>query len=50
MSLWDQLLAWCRELFTGSRFLCDRCRYNYGSACLRPERPNAIRCPDFRAR
>ncbi len=31
-------------------FLCDRCRYSYGDACTRPERPNATRCPDFRAR
>lgn len=31
-------------------FLCDSCSYNYRSACNRPERPNAIRCPDYDAR
>ncbi|HEX6970769.1 MAG TPA: hypothetical protein VF234_00925 [Limnochordia bacterium] len=31
-----------------SRFLCDTCKYNYGSACHRPERPNARYCPDYR--
>ncbi|MBN1867631.1 hypothetical protein JW916_10100 [Candidatus Sumerlaeota bacterium] len=29
-------------------FLCDTCRYNYGNACTRPERPNAECCPDYR--
>jgi hypothetical protein len=30
--------------------LCDRCKYDYGSVCTRPERPNAYRCPDFKER
>ena len=30
--------------------LCDTCRFDYGGACVRPERPNARRCPDYRAR
>lgn len=49
--------AWLRDFWNrwrvrlrGSRFLCDACRYNYGSACWRPERPNATRCPDFKGR
>ena len=29
-------------------FLCDSCRYDYGSACTRPERPNARKCPDYK--
>ena len=29
------------------RYLCDHCKYDYGDACRRPERPNARRCPDF---
>ena len=33
----------------GGRFLCDSCRYNYGDVCRRSERPNAIRCPDYRS-
>ncbi len=31
-------------------FLCDACKYNHPSACSRPERPNARRCPDYRQR
>ena len=30
--------------------LCDRCKYDYGNVCTRPERPNALRCPDFKER
>jgi hypothetical protein len=30
--------------------LCDSCRWDYGSACKRPERPNATRCPDYEKR
>ena len=28
-------------------FLCDTCKYDYGSACTRPERPNAHICDDY---
>lgn len=51
MRAWLQRLGhFVRRLFaTGaSGFLCDRCRYNYLSACSRPERPNARTCPDFK--
>jgi hypothetical protein len=34
----------------GGRPLCDSCKYDYGDACRRPERPNALRCPDYRSR
>lgn len=51
------LLSWLKSLWTrwrlrlaGHRFLCDVCRYNYRDACLRPERPNAVNCPDFKMR
>lgn len=30
------------------RFLCDSCKYDYGTACTRRERPNAMRCNDYR--
>ncbi|MDA0840725.1 MAG: hypothetical protein O3B01_25250 [Planctomycetota bacterium] len=37
------------RVLTGStEFLCDDCKWNYGSVCTRPERPNATRCPDFK--
>lgn len=42
------LLAWF--LPGGSRVLCDTCKYDYGDACTRPERPNATRCPDYKKR
>lgn len=37
-------------LFSGKKFLCDTCKYNYGNACWRPERPNAATCPEYRRR
>ena len=39
-----------RGFFSGDRFLCDTCRYDYRSACRRPERPNARSCPDYKKR
>lgn len=32
------------------KFLCDTCRYDYGTACHRRERPNAAKCPDYKPR
>jgi len=32
----------------GSEFLCDTCKYDYGNACTRRERPNARVCPDYK--
>jgi len=31
----------------GERILCDTCKYDYGVACTRRERPNATRCEDY---
>jgi len=28
-------------------FLCDSCKWDWRSACHRPERPNATECPDY---
>jgi hypothetical protein len=39
-----------KGLFQGGRFLCDTCRYDWGDACHRPQRPNATRCPDYKRR
>ncbi len=41
--LWQRIRA-----ALGGGFLCDTCRYDYGDACRRPERPNATVCPDYR--
>lgn len=52
MNLWRHISGWFGRLIRmaghGSEFLCDTCRYDHGSACRRPERPNARRCPDYR--
>jgi len=44
--------AFFRRLFAsdGSGHLCDNCRWDYGDACTRPERPNARTCPDYKRR
>jgi len=34
----------------GGRYLCDNCRYDYGDACRRPEKPNATKCPEYQKR
>jgi hypothetical protein len=28
--------------------LCASCRWNWRGACTRPERPNAVWCPDYK--
>jgi hypothetical protein len=37
-----------RVLISRSEFLCDDCKWNYGAVCVRPERPNATTCPDYK--
>ncbi len=48
----QSLVLFFRRLFAldGGRYLCDRCKWDYGDACSRPERPNAKTCPDFKRR
>ena len=47
--LWWQIKEVMRKiLLLDPKFLCDTCRYDYDKACSRPERPNAVRCPDFK--
>lgn len=43
-----QLQNWWRQFRCPTEFLCDNCRYDYDTACHRPERPNAVKCPDYR--
>lgn len=51
-SLLQRLTAGLKKLFaTGSSgYLCDDCKWDYGDACSRPERPNARTCPDYKRR
>jgi len=47
--LWKRLRRlFRRALLVEDEFLCDTCRYDYGDACRRPERPNAIECDDYK--
>jgi len=54
--LLQKLLAPFQALFRGlfrsggGGYLCDKCKWDYGDACKRPERPNAKSCPDFKRR
>jgi len=50
--LWQQLTLGLRRLFakSGGNYLCDTCKFDYGDACRRPERPNARVCPDYKRR
>lgn len=34
----------------GGEYLCDTCKYNDARYCTQPERPNAMTCPEFKAR
>ncbi|MGI6457380.1 MAG: hypothetical protein ACOX5R_17425 [bacterium] len=36
-----------RSISKGNAFLCDSCKWNYGNICNRPEKPNALKCPDY---
>ena len=41
---------WLMDLLGMAEILCDSCKYDLPSACHRPERPNATRCPDYKPR
>lgn len=57
-----RLMRWfCRWLFPDPKdqkkgwhigrekdFLCDTCKYNYGSSCSQPERPNVTKCREYK--
>ena len=50
MSFLQKLKHLLRGLAPRVRPLCDTCKYDYGDACTRPERPNALQCPDYKRR
>ncbi|MBK7877908.1 MAG: hypothetical protein IPJ77_19690 [Planctomycetes bacterium] len=45
-----RITEFLRRLFAlgSKRHLCDTCKWDYGNACTRPERPNAVTCPDYK--
>jgi hypothetical protein len=50
MPWWRRLAESLRRMFAvgSKRYLCDSCKWDYGNACKRPERPNALVCPDYK--
>jgi len=48
MAFWKTLLQKLRAMLGLGRILCDTCMYDYGDVCRRPERPNAVVCPDYK--
>ena len=52
LPLFRRLTEFLRRLFAAEskRYLCDDCMWDYGNACTRRERPNALRCPDYKKR
>jgi len=50
LPLWRRLTETLRRMFalSSKRHLCDSCKWDYGNACVRPERPNALVCPDYK--
>lgn len=50
MNFLRKILVSIKTAFRKERYLCDTCKYDYGDVCRRPERPNAITCPDYKRR
>jgi len=48
MRLVDKVKAWWLRVRCPTEFLCDNCFNDHDSACTRPQRPNAVKCPDYR--
>ena len=47
--MWRKLIHFIHRVFQMEPvLLCDSCRYDHRGACRRPERPNAIECPDYK--
>ena len=49
-SVRERVRQWWLRLRCPTEFLCDHCKYDHPSACSRPQRPNAVKCPDYRPR
>jgi len=50
LPFWRRITEALRRIFAMSsgRHLCDTCKYDYGTVCSRPERTNALQCPDYK--
>ena len=49
-SWFDNFKIQIKSWFGMNTILCDSCKWNWRSACHRPERPNAVWCPDYEKR
>ncbi len=47
ITLISRLRSWWLRVKCPTEFLCDNCQLDYGTACIRPQRPNAVKCPDY---
>ena len=45
---WKTWISRAKSIMKGNAFLCDSCKFNYGNVCTRPERPNALQCPEYK--
>ncbi len=50
MAVIDWFRKLLRRVVPNTSPLCDTCKYDYQTACRRPERPNAMKCPDYKRR
>ena len=48
MRLVERIRQWWLRMRCPSEFLCDNCRYDYPSACHLAQRPNAVKCTNYR--
>jgi hypothetical protein len=48
MSIFNKARQWMQQKTCPTEFLCDHCLYDHDAACKRPERPNAVKCPDYK--
>ena len=46
----DRLKIRLKKMLGMKLVLCDRCKWDWRSACRNPERPNAIWCSEYEKR
>ncbi len=49
-SLKDRIVLKIKRALGMNILLCDKCKWNWRSACHNPERPNATWCPEYEKR
>jgi hypothetical protein len=43
------LSVYATRNWAGDKYLCDTCRFNTATLCLKQERPKALQCAAYRA-